>query len=76
METWILRSRRYNPGNHWDGYYTGRKYTFQGEQYAVCEMKKEKAKKYTSYKRALNAVKALNGVVVNYIFDVVMFSEV
>lgn len=35
-----------------DGYYTGETYVLQGEKYAVCDMDINKAKKYTSLKRA------------------------
>lgn len=53
-----------------DGYYTGDTYIYQGEKYAVCEKDINKAKKYTSLKRAENAAKKMFDSIVNYVFDV------
>lgn len=54
----VLSSDFYGAGNeHWDGYYTGKTYIYQGEVYAVCDTDINKAKKYSSLKRAENAAK-------------------
>ena len=67
----VLASDAYGPGNrHWDGYYTGVTYTYQGEIYAVCDKDINKAKKYSSLKRAENAAKSLFEKVTNYVFEV------
>ena len=68
---YVLESESYGVGRkHFDGYYTGDTYIFQGEKYAVCDTDFEKAKKYTSLKRAEKAKEALNEKVVNYDFEV------
>ena len=67
----VLKSENYGAHRtHCDGYYTGDKYQFQGEIYAVCDTDIDKAKKYTSLKRAENAKENLNQKVVNYYFEV------
>lgn len=70
----VLKSRKYPMCNNyyaWDGYYTGKNYILLGENYAVVDERLEKAKKYTSRKRAENACDKLNEKVINYQFDVV-----
>ena len=68
---YVLSSDCYGVGkNAWDGYYTGDTYIFQGEKYAVCDKDINKAKKYTSRKRAKNAAESLFGKIVNYVFTV------
>ena len=67
----VLSSDFYGAGNeHWDGYYTGKTYIYQGEVYAVCDTDINKAKKYSSLKRAENAAKSLFEKVENYVFEV------
>ena len=46
--TYVLSSRPYPPHDYWDGYYTGKRYTFQREPYAAVDYDIEKAKVYTS----------------------------
>lgn len=70
----VLKSREYG-GYLSDGYYTGQKYTFQGEQYAVCDTDISKAKKYTSLKRAERGAECLNRSVSNYMFNVKEITE-
>lgn len=68
----ILKSRRY--GRYceiWDGYYTGKKYIFQGELYAVCDRRLDEVKKYSSRRKAERACEILNDKVCNYYFDVI-----
>lgn len=72
---YVLKSREYPPRDMWDGYYVGSTYVFQQEVYAVCDCNIDKAKKYTSYKRAINAAECLNAKVDNYLFDVVELKE-
>lgn len=68
---YVLTSDHYGVGaHHWDGYYTGKTYIYQGEVYAVCDKDINKAKKYSSLKRAENAVKSLFERVKNYVFEV------
>ena len=68
---YVLSSDCYGVGNNtWDGYYTGDTYIFQGEKYAVCDKDINKAKKYTSRKRAENAAESLFRKTVNYVFTV------
>ena len=57
-------------GKNWDGYYTGDTYQYEGEIYAVCNTDINKAKKYSSFKRAENAKNALYNKIVNYEFEV------
>ena len=67
----VLTSDSYGIGNkYWDGYYTGDTYTYQGEVYAVCDRDINKAKKYSSLKRAENAAKSLSEKITNYVFEV------
>lgn len=67
----VLSSDSYGIGNtQWDGYYTGDTYVFQGELYAVCDKDINKAKKYSSLKRAENAANSLFGKIANYVFEV------
>lgn len=67
----VLKSDDYGVGNkHCDGYYTGDTYFFQGELYAVCDKDINKAKKYSSLKRAENAARSLFEKVTNYVFEV------
>lgn len=54
----------------WDGYYIGKIYQYDGELHAVCNTDISKAKKYSSLKRAENAVRALNEKIINYEFEV------
>lgn len=58
-----------------DGYFTGETYIFQGEKYAVVDIEIDKAKKYTSLKRAENAAERMFCTIVNYVFDVEEFKE-
>lgn len=51
-----------------DGFYTGKTYIFRDARYAVVDNDISKAKKYTSYERAIRAASKLS--VENYIFDV------
>lgn len=68
---YVLTSNTYGIGNeYWDGYYTGDTYIYQGEVYAVCDKDINKAKKYSSLKRAENAAKSLYNKVYNYDFEV------
>ena len=66
---YVLKSRPYPP-HHWDGYYTGGKYRFQGEEYATADTYLPNAKKYKTRKLAERACETLNRRVCNYIFDV------
>lgn len=69
---YVLKSYPYGLHNtHFDGYYTGDKYIYQGETYAVCDTDITKAKKYSSLKRAENACECLFRKIVNYGFEVV-----
>lgn len=56
-----------------DGYYTGDTYIFQGEKFAVVETDIDKAKKYTSLKRAERAAESMLESIANYVFDVEEF---
>lgn len=68
---YVLVSDKYGiNGMNWDGYYTGDIYRFQGENYAVCDTDIDKAKKYTSLKRAENAKETINRKIANYWFEV------
>lgn len=68
---YVLTSDSYGIGNkQWAGYYTGDTYIYQGEVYAVCDKDIDKAKKYSSLKRAENAAKSLFEKVTNYVFEV------
>ena len=58
-----------------DGYYTGETYIFQGEKYAVCDRDINKAKKYTSLKRAERAAECMLEKIANYVFDVEEIEE-
>ena len=58
-----------------DGYYTGETYIFQGEKFAVVEMDINKAKKYTSLKRAERAAESMFESIANYVFDVEELKE-
>ena len=58
-----------------DGYYTGETYIFQGEKYAVVDTDIDRAKKYTSLKRAERAAESMLASIANYVFDVVEFKE-
>lgn len=53
MKAWGITSGNLN------GWYTSEKYMFQGDIYPVTG-KKQEAKRYTSKKRAENAIKALD----------------
>ncbi len=67
----VLKSENYGAHRtHNDGYYTGDKYIYQSEYYAVCDNDISKAKKYTSLKRAENACEKLNQRITNYLFTV------
>ena len=73
---WLLKSRSYLDYDEFgDGYYTGKSYQFMGEQYAVCNTDVDKAKKYSSKKRAENAAQAALNNFCNYVFDVVPMEE-
>ena len=68
---YVLVSDSYGVGNkRWDGYYTGDTYIYQGEVYAVCDKEIDKAKKYSSRKRAENAARSLFEKITNYVFEV------
>jgi hypothetical protein len=68
---YVLCSDYYGVGKlHWDGYYTGNTYIYQGEKYAVCSTDINEAKIYSSFKRAENASQALFETIVNYVFEV------
>lgn len=67
----VLESEKYGVHRtHFDGYYTGDTYQFQGEMYAVCDTDFDKVKKYSFLKRAENAKEALNRKITNYYFRV------
>lgn len=57
-------------GRNWDGYYIGKTYQYQGEIYAICDTDINKAKKYSSLKKAENAKNALYNKITNYEFEV------
>ncbi len=57
MGKFILRMKEERSYVHFDGYYTGESYTFQGGRYACVDKDITKAKQYTSKKRAENACK-------------------
>lgn len=69
-KVYILKSDPYPPC-HFDGYYTGHKFRFQGEEYACVDNDKTNAKKYKHKKVAENACEALNNRVCNYHFTVI-----
>lgn len=73
----VLRTKPYvgNGTSLWDGYYTGDTYQYEGEIYAVANTPISKAKKYSSRKRAENAVESLENKVCNYLFEVVEIQE-
>ena len=72
----VLRSDKYGRYDTvWDGYYIGETYTFQGEKYAVCDRDINKAKRYTSLKRAERAAECLFNRIVNYVFEVEEIKE-
>ncbi len=72
----VLRSREYGGYTTiWDGYFTGKTYTFMHEKYAVCDTDIDKAKKYTSLKRAERAADCMLGKISNYVFDVEEIEE-
>lgn len=72
----VLRSREYGGYTTiWDGYFTGKTYTFMHEKYAVCDTDINKAKKYTSLKRAENSAERMLGTIANYVFDVEEIKE-
>lgn len=52
-----------------DGYYTGNRYIYEGEQYAVVDSSIYTAKRYSSLKRAETAAKAITRSVANYSFE-------
>ena len=52
-----------------DGYYTGNRYIYEGEQYAVVERELSSAKRYSSMNRAEAAAKAITRSVVNHSFE-------
>lgn len=58
-----------------DGYYTGDTYIFQGEKYAVVDTDIDKAKKYSSLKRAENSAERMIYSIANYVFDVEEIKE-
>lgn len=72
MTVYVLKSLPYpvNNCNFWDGYYVGKTYRYEGENYAICDTDIDKVKKYKSRKRAENACKSLNDKVCNYEFEV------
>lgn len=73
---YVLKAKPYAWNRRFsDGYYTGETYTFQGEKYAVVEKDINKAKKYTSLKRAENAAEKLFESISNYAFGVEEFKE-
>ena len=67
----VLCSDKYGVGNlHWDGYYTGKTYIYEGEVYAICSTDINEAKIYSSLKRAENAAESLYNKITNYVFEV------
>ena len=58
-----------------DGFYTGSTYIFHGEKYAIVDRDIDKAKKYTSLKRAENAAECMLGSIANYVFEVEEIKE-
>ena len=68
----VLRSRPVNYGGNYrfEGYFTGRTYILQGEEYAVCDCNTDLAKKYKTEAGARRGCDALNRRVINYLFDV------
>lgn len=72
----VLRSREYGGCTTiWDGYFTGKTYTCLHQKYAVCDTDINKAKKYTSLKRAEKASECMLDKIVNYVFDVMEIEE-
>lgn len=73
---YVLSSDNYGVGNcHWDGYYIGKTYIYQGEPYAICDKDLQNAKIYSSYNRAKSACEKLNGRICNYEFKVKEIEE-
>ena len=72
---YVLKARSYNVRAFSDGYYTGDTYIVQGEKYAVVENNINKAKKYTSLKRAERAAESMIESIANYVFDAVEIKE-
>lgn len=66
VEKWVLTTDN-------DGYYTGKKYVYQGAVYAVVDKDKNLAKSYSSYPKAVAANKKLSFE--NYTFEVERLSE-
>lgn len=67
---YVLKAKEEYDDYFSDGYYTGNMYMYQGEYYAVVNDDLDKAKKYTSLKRAENAANSLFNKIVNYEFCV------
>lgn len=73
---YVLVSDKYGVSYcHWDGYYTGKTYIYQGEPYAICDTDLQNAKKYSSYNRAKSACEKLNRRICNYEFTVKEIEE-
>lgn len=72
MTVYVLKSIPYPVNNFhiWDGFYVGKTFRHQGEEYAICDTDINKAKKYKSRKRAENACNSLFEKVCNYEFEV------
>ncbi len=66
---YVLKAKEESGDYFSDGYYTGNMYIYQGEYYAVVD-DLDKAKKYTSLKRAESAANSLFNKIVNYEFCV------
>lgn len=68
---YYLRSDSYGPTKtHFDGWYTGNSYIYQGERYIICSTKLNECKSYSSENRAKLACEALNRRACNYEFSV------
>lgn len=68
IDMWVLKALPEKREIISDGFYTGKTYIFQNAKYAVVDRDISKAKKYTSYARAIRAASKL--CFENYIFDV------
>lgn len=67
---YVLRTNEDSQSKLYYSYYTGYTYRFRREWYAVVDHDVEKAKVYSSRKRAINAMESLNNKCVNYLFEV------
>lgn len=68
---YLLKDNSDDPTRLPDGYYTGKRYKFGGETYAIVTSSIVDAKKYKTKKIAENACNKLYGSICNYTFKVV-----